>query len=157
MREFMQRMAYKTERFMRGRNGMDDLSRTVYWVGLILLILSLFFKGGVFNLLSLVLFGYAIFRIVSKNIDARQRENTWFLNQKSALTGRMNRNGGANVQHRLDQLKKNAMQQKMRFDERKEYRFFKCKCGTTLRVRRGQGTKELICPVCKEHMTRNTD
>ena len=54
-------------------------------------------------------------------------------------------------------MKKNMAQQKLRFEERKEYRFFKCKCGATLRVRRGQGTKELICPVCKEHMTRNTD
>lgn len=153
MRSFFERLAYSTERFMRGRNGMDNLARGLYWIGIILLILSLFFGTGLLNLLATAAFAAAIFRMLSTNLEARQRENVWYLNKTEALRGKAGHRGG-NV---LEDARKKAAQQKMRFDERKEYRFFKCKCGATLRVKRGQGTKELVCPICKEHMTRNTD
>lgn len=162
MRGFLERLVWRTERFMQGRNGMDDMSRSLYWLGLILLILSIFLGRGTLNLLAMICFGYSIFRMLSTNVNARQSENTWYLNKTAGLRSRFGRgasyggNAGAGRNPFAD-IKKNAEQQKLRFDERKEYRFFKCKCGATLRVKRGQGTKELICPICKEHMTRNTD
>ena len=137
MRGWLEKLAWKSERFMQGRNGQDDLARVIYWAGFILLILSFFDGTGICSLLAFALLFYAMFRMLSKNIDKRQKENNWYL-------------------VKTEKLRKNASQQKLRFDERKEYRFFKCKCGATLRVRRGQGTKELVCPICHEHMTRKT-
>ena len=66
-------MAYRTERFMQGRNGNDNLARAAYWVGLFLLILSLFVGTGLLNFCVVLLFSYSIFRMLSKNIEARQR------------------------------------------------------------------------------------
>ena len=74
---------------MRGRNDMDDMARGLYWLGLILLILSLFVGTGLLNLLVMASFGYAIFRMLSTNIDARQRENAMYLQRTASLRAKL--------------------------------------------------------------------
>lgn len=189
MNEWLQKLSRQLDRFMQGRNGMDDMTRALCRVILVILVLSLILGTGILNLPACAMLGYAVFRMVSTNIDARQRENVRYLNAMNALKQRLSgmrsgekppvgRDGaapGSSMRDILDTmfpnrhrkmasgksflsgLTRKAAQRKLRFDERKEYRFFKCTCGTTLRCRRGQGTKELICPVCKARMTRNTD
>ena len=141
MRGFFERLAWKAERMMQGRNGQDDLARVLYWTGLILLLLSIFFNSGIvgmiLNLLAFALLIYAMFRMFSKNVQKRQAENAEYL-------------------RRTEKLRTAASQYKLRFSERKQYKFAKCKCGTTLRFRRGQGTKEFTCPKCKAKMTVKT-
>ena len=141
MRSFFERMAWKMERFMQGRNGQDGLARASYWLGFILLVLSLFMSatavGSIVSILAFAAMFYALFRMFSKNIDKRQREDRAFMDKTEGV-------------------RRTAEQQKLRFSERKEYKFCRCKCGTTLRFRRGQGTKEFTCPRCKAKMTVKT-
>ncbi len=137
MRAWLQRMAWKMEQWMQGRNGLDDLARHAYYLGLALLLFSLFNPAGFIGLPASAVLIYALFRAFSKNVVKRQAENAAYLRV-------------------FDQVQKPLKQRYLRFKSRKEYRFFKCKCGAVLRVKRGQGVKELVCPVCHEHMTRDT-
>lgn len=141
MRSFFEKLAWKTERFMQGRNGQDDLARTSYFTGFVLLILSLFGSatiwGAILNTLAFALMIYAIFRMLSRNTAKRSNENQLYLSKTEGI-------------------RTNLSQQRLRFAERKEYKFCKCKCGTTLRFRRGQGTRDFTCPKCKAKMTVKT-
>lgn len=137
MRGFFERMVWKMGKWMEGRNGMDDLARHLYYVGLALLIISLFDRTGPVSLLAMVVLIYALFRAFSRKVDKRQAENAAYM-QKTAG------------------IRKKVEQTRLRFSERKQYRFVKCKCGVILRVKRGQGVKEIVCPKCREHMTVDT-
>ncbi len=137
MRGFFEKMAWKMERWMQGRNGLDDLARHLYYVGFVLLLLSLFDPSGLINLLAMVAIVYAMFRAFSKKLDKRQAENAAYLRKTAGI-------------------RTFFQQRKLRFDERKTYRFVKCKCGTTLRMRRGQGVREVVCPKCGNHLTCDT-
>ena len=52
---------------MAGRHGVDQLSVMLVWVGLGLYILAAVLNLGIISLLSLVLYGYTIFRMFSRN------------------------------------------------------------------------------------------
>lgn len=137
MRNFLEKMAWKMERWMEGRNGLDDLARHLYYLGFALLVVSLFDRTGLISLLAMIVIIYAMFRAFSKKLDKRQAENAAYIAKTAGIRRRL-------------------AQYSLRFSERKQYRFVKCKCGVTLRVKRGQGTKEIICPKCQQHMTVNT-
>jgi len=162
IRRYLEKLSWQMERFMRGRNGMDDLARAFYYVSLVTLVLSLFVPYV--GYLTLPCCIYSIFRMCSRRVDKRQRENTWYLNKTDGFRARFGRGGnrrsysnGYGSSSAREQARKLAEQKRLRFEERHEYKFFKCKCGTTLRVRRGQGTKELSCPICHEKKMRNTN
>ena len=137
MRSFLEKLAWRMERWMQGRNGLDDLARHLYYLGFALLVVSLFDRTGLVSLLAMVIIAYAMFRAFSRNLDKRQAENAAYLAKTAGIRRR-------------------AEQYRLRFAERKQYRFVKCNCGVTLRVKRGQGTKEIVCPRCRQHMTIDT-
>ena len=60
-------MREKFYQFMMGRNGVDDLARMHSWLVLILLILGIFTRLGIFSVLALVLLVYMYFRVFSRN------------------------------------------------------------------------------------------
>lgn len=137
MRNYLQQLTWKLARWMQGRNGQDDLARCIFWAGLAVWAVGFVLMSPMLNTVSTLLWAYALFRMLSRNIAKRRAENAVFL-------------------QKTEGLRRQFRQRKLRFDERKEYCFFRCKCGTVLRCRRGQGKKELICPRCQAHMTRNT-
>ncbi len=129
-------------RFMAGRLGTDQLSRALNIAALALLILSIFTGGsGVGRLiwaLALACLLWGAFRSFSRNIPKRQRENEAYLN----LT--------RNLRERIRSARE-------RFDQRKDYRFFRCpSCRTWLRVPRGKGKLNITCRQCGERFTRST-
>lgn len=134
-------MKDKLYKFMSGRNGANELSRFLTILSIIVLIPSLFISSWVgrflnaFALFSLV---YANFIIFSKNITRRSMENQDFLKIKNRIVGR-----------------KNAIKQ--RFQQRKEYKFFKCSnCKTTLRVPKGKGKIKVHCTKCGNDMIKKS-
>ena len=64
---------------MIGRNGQDQLARTSYLAGVICLILSLLTRVSFLSTISLLLLGYALFRMYSRNIAKRRLENEKYL------------------------------------------------------------------------------
>lgn len=74
MRGFFEKMAWKMERWMQGRNGLDDLARHLYYVGFALMLLSLFDPTGLVSLLAVAAIAYAMFRAFSKSwINGRRK------------------------------------------------------------------------------------
>ena len=128
----------KLAAFFYGRYGVDQLYRFLMVVMFIVLLASMvlgFFEGtavvcAVLSLLSTALLAYMIFRVLSKNIVARQIENNRYLTVRNKITGWFSL-------------------QKRRFKERKTHSFKKCPgCKKTVRLKKIKGEHTVRCPLC---------
>lgn len=124
--------------FMIGRYGPDQLN-----IALLALAIVLGLLGSILNLAVLTIIGdiiliYTLFRMFSKNISARRRENDKFIKVWWPIKTKF----------------KNKLAQ---FKSRKNYRFFKCpECKKTLRVPKGKGKIQITCPKCGERFIKKT-
>lgn len=67
--------------FFQNRNGIDELALVSFFLSLLFSLLALFFKNFVLIILyiiELLFFAYFLFRVLSKNIYARSKENNAF-------------------------------------------------------------------------------
>lgn len=120
--------------FMRGRYGADGLSAVIVLVSFALLLIVSCFDVWWLSFLPLVLVIYAAFRILSRNIPAREKENAFILNIKQVLLS----------------LGKNKK-------EDDTHIFAKCPvCGAKLRLPKGRGEFSITCPSCKKKMRVRT-
>ncbi len=118
-------------RFMQGRNGVDNLGYHSLWGGLILVLVNTFIGSILLSLLGNVMYFYALFRMLSRNVSKRQAEHACYV-------------------HFLNNWKKEVKQFFLRLKGTKEYKYFRCpSCKNRLRLRRGCGEKHITCPVCK--------
>ena len=130
-------MRDRLRNFMIGRYGPDQLCVAIFVVSLILRIIS-GTNGGIVGIASYILLIYGFFRFLSRNIQARRRENDVFLRYWGP------------VRYKL----KTAMN---RFKSRKTHKFFTCpNCKNTLRVPRGKGKIQITCPKCGERFERKS-
>ena len=131
-------MRDKLYRFMQGRNGMDELARMQSWLVLILLLVGMFTRIGLFSFVALILMIYMYFRVFSRNTSKRYEENQKYLNFRYNRTVSWNRF-------------------KKRMGQARDYRIFKCPmCKQEVRVPRGHGKIEITCPKCREKFIRRT-
>ena len=120
----------KKDRFFNERNGADALSCFLIGVAFFLVILFLIAQWNYLTLIALIPIGFAIFRILSKNLERREKENEAFVRFFRTLSGRC----------RLT---------RDRFRDRKTHVYFRCGCCEKwIRVERGQGEVEVTCPGC---------
>ena len=70
----MNRFKDKMARFMYGRYGMDQLSRNLSLICLVLLIVTMFVRNNVIYMIALVGIVYTYFRVFSRNISRRSGE-----------------------------------------------------------------------------------
>ncbi len=127
---FWQKIKAGMARFMEGRHGADNLSMVTLFTGLILSILSTFTGSSILSFLGLALYIITIFRMFSRNQEARMKENRKYIELTSGA-------------------KTKATQFIRRQKNRKEYKYFKCpKCRVLLRMKRGAGEKEITCARC---------
>ena len=126
----------KLREFMYGRYGTDQLSLALFGGGFAFYVLYVFTRSRLLYLISLVLYGIAIFRILSKNHTKRRIENQKFMNLWYKLKNKW-------VGLRAD------------FEERKTYKHFKCPaCGQKIRIPRGRGKVEILCPRCSNKFVK---
>lgn len=131
MKNFLEQLKWKLYKFMQGRNGSDDLGRTLVYVGLIFYVIDLLFKAPVFGGIGLVIMVYCIFRMLSRNLYARREENRKFVTYMQTA--------------------------RLKFEQRKDYKIFRCKgCGRNIRVPRGKGKIEVTCPMCGKKTIHRT-
>ena len=117
-------------RFMQGRYGVDEFSRALVKVGLVVAILSLFIRNSLFSALCWLILFYAYFRMFSRNINKRYRENLKYLEFVRPIS-------------RFFQKGKNTAAQ------RKNYRIYTCPgCKQKIRIPKGKGKIEVRCPKC---------
>lgn len=122
---------------MYGRNGMDQLNRSLFWLYIVLwLVGSLIgtvLESAVLNVivngLMWVLFVILFFRMFSRNLYKRREENQKWVNW-------------------LWRVKSNHAGAKARHAD-KEHKYFTCKaCKTICRVPAGKGKIIITCPKC---------
>ena len=119
------------KKMMVGRYGTDQLSMALLTTGMILLAITLPFKGVFIRLLPLIPIIIAYYRVFSKHIYKRQQENFKFIRFYTPIYKRFN-----------IWIK--------RFKERKTHRYLKCPtCKQMLRVPKGKGNITITCPKCK--------
>lgn len=126
----------KLREFMYGRYGTDKLSLALVIGGFVFYTLYVFTRFRLLYLVSLILYGIALFRTLSKNINARQRENMKF-------------------EQLLWKVKNWWTGVRADFEERKTYKHFKCpSCGQKIRIPRGRGKVEIRCPKCSNRFIK---
>lgn len=85
MKNFLSNLGYKIQRFMIGRYGADQLWRALMIFYLLSIVITnivyRFSKIAYYSLsvLSLAIIIFAVFRVFSKNIEARRKENQEWL------------------------------------------------------------------------------
>ena len=131
---------YKLYQFMQGRRGVDQFSRFLVMLSLLLVGISLFVgKYPVVYMITYFFFFssliYGEFRIFSRNLYKRDVENSKYLAAKQKIIG------GKTL--------------KQRRAERKIYTFFKCPgCGQKMRAPKGKGSIRVTCHNCNTSFER---
>ena len=147
----MSRFRDKFARFMSGRNGVDEFSRFLSVIALIILLIGVFIPfsipkyilGGIGS----VIFGYSYFRIFSRNYAARSRENQWYLSLR--YRNRSGQYGGSDYAN-YSNAKKKAI-------DRKTHKIFKCpNCKQKIRVPKHKGRISIRCPKCRIEFIKKT-
>ena len=122
-------MFSRFQRFMYGRYGGDGFTLFLLVVGLIFSFIGRVFFWPAF-LVADAFYIYALFRMFSKNIPARQMEYRQFRRLSESVMGWLKL-------------------QKKKYQERGAVKYFKCpKCGQQLRAPRGRGKIEVTCQRC---------
>ena len=115
-------MREKLYRFMQGRYGTDKLNQFIFYVELILLVLSLLFY------MSIIIY---FARALSKNYVARSIENQKFIRIQ------------AKIVHRFQAFNKSLKD--------KQNKYLVCpECAQIIRVPRNKGKIEVRCPSCRK-------
>ena len=121
------------QRFMYGRYGIDDLHKFLFRIYFVLFMFDIFLNNLILSISCLSIFVFMIYRVFSKNIYKRRKENKLFLKIKKV------------VLKPFFNIKRNIQD--------KDHIYKKChKCGTTLRLNlpSSRGIKKAKCPECKK-------
>lgn len=144
MKDFFRNLGYKIQRFMVGRYGADQLWRALIIFYLIAIVITnivyRFSKVAYYSLsvLSLAILIFAVFRVFSKNIEARRKENQEWIR----ITGG---------------IRQKFIFAKERNKQRKTHKFVKCKkCKKVLRLPKNKGKLNVSCPHCHNQFVVNT-
>lgn len=128
----------KFEEFMNGRYGMDDMGVFLIVSSILMLLVSLFDSSVLLFMAGCALLVYAYFRVFSRNLAARRRENMGYLSVKESLRFKL-------------------QSRKLHRSMSKTHKYYKCpKCGQKLRVPKGKGKIEVSCPKCGEKFIKKT-
>lgn len=134
----MNRFKDKMARFMYGRYGMDQLSRNLSLICLVLFIVTMFVRNNVIYMIALVGIVYTYFRVFSRNISRRSEENEKYLKFHYKVVGKLNKI-------------------KFRITDSKTHRIFRCpSCSQKIRVPRGKGKISIKCPKCRIEFIKKT-
>ena len=136
MRNFLYKLNDVYRRFMQGRYGTDMFSVFLLISAIVLSFLSRLPFLWFLYYISAALLLYSLYRTLSKNIEKRYRELTWFEQKKQMV------------------MKKADAYSRMRKD--KTHRYFKCSCGTYSRVPKGRGKIKITCKRCGKTMIRKS-
>ena len=126
----LSKLKWKFVRFMYGRYGVDELYTAGLVLFLILQFIQIFTRQPILNVATLIIIILMFYRVFSKDILARQKENKKFL-----------------------MIKRKAQSKWKMFIRRvkdiQSHRYRKCSsCNTTLRLPRKTGPHKTRCPNC---------
>ena len=119
---------------MAGRNGNDQLNRTLMIASVAVLLLASILRrtalGGVLYILLLAVLGLTYYRMLSRDLYRRRSENERYLRA-------------------VEKQRAKLRVLKERWKQRKSYKFFSCpSCKAVMRVPRGRGKIRIVCHKC---------
>ncbi len=147
----------KLRQFMTGRYGNDELSMCILVVGGVCLLFAAISRNkhaaAFFVFILILLVVWSIFRMLSRNTDARSRENEIY----KTLTGGFKRSSRP-FKESMSEWWKNIKSIKPK-ESRKtyglKYCLFKCPgCGVDVRIPANKGKIMVKCPKCKTEFER---
>jgi hypothetical protein len=116
---------------MYGRNGYDLLCYAALVLYILCVVVNLFVRSPIVNLVETLLALYIFFRVFSKNLYKRRAENAKFATL-------------------LNKIKPPFLLFASRIKEIRTHRYRKCpKCRSMLRLRRRTGKHTVVCPRCR--------
>ncbi len=125
-------------RFMIGRYGVDDFSKFLLYLAIGLMVLNMFVRVAGLNTLVMIDLLYVYFRMFSRNISARYRENSKYLEFKGKYLSFFTGFSG-------------------RMADRKANHIYKCpSCGQKIRIPRGRGNIVVTCPKCRHEFNKKS-
>lgn len=137
----LQNFIYKIQKFMFGRNGVDGLGIFLFILSIVIRNASYFSRSFILNALSLILILYVIFRIFSKNLIQRRKENNYFMKYFNAIKNFF--------------TSKSSLARE-RAAVKKTHKIYLCpKCKRHLKVPKGKGKIEISCP-CSHKFIKKT-
>ena len=170
LRDFIIRSSERMNLFIHGRNGMDDLAKFESRLLWVILILMLFlsripYVGIVLSVAFWLIFLHMYYRILSRKLNARYRENNWYCSLRYKYIERKNkRASGGNKEARTAAKRQRDVEKWQRRSQRAEaraqrkmYAFFRCPdCDQRVRVPRGRGKIAITCPKCRREFIKRT-
>lgn len=140
----MQSFIEKFRRFMLGRNGVDQLTFCLLIIYLLINGIKMFFRFApvVYFIMwgiALLILGFAVYRVLSKNCYRRQYENGKFLDFLNKI----------HFDEIMMNFKRKFNRAKMRIMQIKTHRFRTCpNCNEHLRMSKKRGKRNITCPRC---------
>ncbi|MCQ2525354.1 MAG: hypothetical protein MJ130_01175 [Lachnospiraceae bacterium] len=124
-------------RTMYGRYGQDAFGRFLFFLSIVLCIISIFTNYIVF-IATLLVMGVEYYRMFSKNHAARRKENERYLKCTAWIRRLFKKSSAGNY-------------------DRSKYKIFKCpQCKQKLRLPRNRGKIEIRCRKCGNQFIRRT-
>lgn len=133
------KMSFKERliRFMSGRNGTDRFGQALLVFYLALFVLNLFVRSWIISLLIDIVIVYTLFRMFSRNLYKRQKENAWYCKQENKVRSYFN------------------LRKRIWYD-RHTHVYRKCPgCKKMVRLPKIKGKHVAICPSCKTNFNVN--
>lgn len=125
-------------RFMYGRYGLDQLSRALVIICMLFTLISSFTRFIPLYLLAYIPLIYAVYRMFSRNIPARTRENQIYCQ----MTG---------------SLRKRFTNLRLLCVGTKTHKYYLCShCRQIIRVPRDKGKICITCPKCRREFVKRT-
>ena len=121
----------KLYEILKGRYGIDELYRFSIIVVFILIIINLFIKSYIIELIEFIILVISFLRIFSKNKDRRRKENNIYLSYKNIIIKYLN-------------------YQKRKYNDRNTHMYKKCpSCRQKIRLPLKKCKHKVKCPKCK--------
>ena len=131
---------YRLMQFMSGRYGPDETFFVIFIAAVILSVVNIFIRFvsfGLYVVIQLLVYAliiYGLFRMFSRNLEQRRRENMWVTEK----LGFLKRKRDFYAQKKADKI----------------HVYKKCpSCGAILRLPRRIGVHKTVCPKCGKEFT----
>lgn len=133
------------QKFMMGRYGVDQMNIGVLIFSMVCTFTASLTRWLLLSILGTALLAYGVFRMFSRNVSARSKENQKFLVFWNKVKG---------IWYKIKDW---FSGKKRRFADRKTHCCFSCpKCKRKLRVPKGKGKIEISCPICGTKFIKKT-
>ena len=125
---------YRLMQFMSGRYGTDQLFYALFIAAMVISFVNVFLRWWILQWVVYAVVIFAIFRMLSRNLEARRRENRWFRDKMGILKN------------------KRELYEQRKADKCHVYK--KCPaCKAILRLPHRLGTHKTVCPRCNREFT----